>query len=429
VTDVVFYFQVHQPYRLERYTFFDVGTDKRRFDDKENRRIVERVAERCYLPMNALVQDLIERTGGRFRCSYSISGTVLRQLEEWVPEALDSFVALSRTGNVEFLCETAYHSLASVGDPAEFAAQVELQRQRIEQLFGKSPTTFRNTELVFDNEIAKRVEDLGFQALLGEGADHLLEGRSPRRVYGVRGCSKLRLLLRDYPFSDDIAFRFSNREWPQYPLMADTFADWLHKAVVPEDAFIGLFMDYETFGEHQGEGTGILEFMKHLPGHVLEDPRFGFATPSQVAAAHEPADRLDVPRPVSWADQERDLSAWLSNHMQQAAHRALYALGRDARRSAALGQAPLLEEWRRLTTSDHVYYMCTKFRSDGDVHEYFTPYESPHDSYILFMNVLDDLSGRIRTVLEGRDVVAPAVPRRDANRPADADSRSQAEVE
>ena len=411
MTAVVFYFQVHQPYRLNRYTFFDIGGKGAYFNDAENRRILERVAERCYAPMNRLLLDVIEKTDGAFRCAFAVSGSVLRQLEEWAPDALDTFVDLARTGNVEFICETAFHSLASQGDPEEFERQVADQRDRLEDLFGRLPTTFRNTELVFDNGIARRVEDMGFDALLGEGADRLLGDRSPRRVYRPEGCRRLKLLLRDYEFSDDIAFRFSNREWDQYPLMADTFAGWLHKAQ-PEDEFIGLFMDYETFGEHQAEGTGILDFMKHVPAFVLEDPRFSFQTPAEVAAEYPADATLDAPDPVSWADAERDLTAWLGNHMQRAAHEALYALRPRVDRAARRGHPELLEIWRRLTTSDHVYYMCTKHRSDGDVHEYFTPYESPHDSFIVFMNVLDDLTARVERALgeETSGKGSPAAP-------------------
>ena len=398
MTSVVFYFQVHQPYRLQRYTYFDIGGERDYFNGPENERILKRVAERCYLPMNALLLEAIERTQGRFRCAFSLTGTVLSQLEDQAPEALDSFVALARTGCVEFLCETAYHSLAAVGDQDEFVAQVVSHRDRIEALFGARPVTFRNTELIFDDEIAKTIEGLGFEALLGEGADHLLAGRSPRRVYRPRGSPALKLLLRDYLFSDDIAFRFSNKKWEQYPLMADTFASWLHRAQ-PEDAFIGLFMDYETFGEHQGPVTGIFDFMRHVPGYVLADERFDFRTPAEVARAHPSTDEIAAPEPVSWADAERDLSAWLRNPMQRSAHDALYELLPDVREAARLGHPELLSIWRRLTTSDHVYYMSTTFLSDGDVHEYFTPYESPYDSYVVFMNVLDDLSTRVRAVL------------------------------
>jgi len=402
---VTFYFQIHQPYRLKRFRFDDVGqgaelpADERYFDDELNRLIIERVAERCYLAMNEVLLEVIEDTAGRFRCAFALTGTVLSQLERWAPRALDSFVALARTGCVEFVCETAYHSLASQADAEEFVAQVEAQRARLKELFGLAPTSFRNTELILDNEVARRVEQLGFQALLGEGVDRLLDWRSPRRVYRCKGCTRLKLLLRDYLFSDDIAFRFSNKSWPEYPLMADRYATWLQRAAEDDD-FIGLFMDYETFGEHQNESTGILEFMRHLPKFVLADPRFSFQTPSEVAAANEPVAELDIPETLSWADKERNLSAWLGNEMQRDAHQKLYELAPRVRAASRLGRTDLLAAWRKLTTSDHVYYMSTKWHSDGDVHEYFTPYDSPHDSFIIFMHVLDDLSARVERALE-----------------------------
>jgi alpha-amylase len=415
VSSITFYFQVHQPHRLRRLAYDEIGAELDAapdyFDDPLNEMILKRVAERCYLPMNRVLLDAIEQTDGRFRCAFALTGTVLDQLEAWSPEALDSFVALAETGCVELICETACHSLAFQADAGEFEDQILSHRARLEALFGSRPTTFRNTELIFDDSIAQRVEGLGFDALLGEGADQLLNGKSPRRVYRAGGCERLKLLLRDYLFSDDIAFRFSNPEWPQFPLMANTFAEWLHRAD-PADEFIGLYMDYETFGEHQGPGTGILEFMEHVPGYILEDSRFDFATPAEVARAHDadrPEDEIVAPRPISWADAERDLSAWLDNPMQRAAHEALYALGPDARRVAASGHPELLDAWRKLTTSDHVYYMATKhLLSDGDVHEYFSPYESPHDSFMVFMNVLDDLTARVRAAASASPQPEPA---------------------
>ena len=394
MTDVVFYFQVHQPYRLNRYRHDDVGTKQGYFDDPLNRLIVERVAERCYLPMNAIVQELVAETHGKFRCAYALSGTLVTQLERWAPKALDSFIALARTGAVEFVCETGYHSLAAVTDLEEFQAQVAEQKERLKLYFGVWPRSFRNTELILDNRIAAAVEELGFECQLGEGVDRLLAGRSPRRIYRAQGCTKLKLLLRDYLFSDDIAFRFSNREWPEYPLMADRYAAWLARAT-PDDRFIGLFMDYETFGEHQNKDTGVLEFMRHLPKHVLAHEHLAFATPAEAAAAHAVDEELDVAETLSWADKERDLTAWLGNDMQKDAHKRLYALLPRAREAAERGFPEHLAAWRKLSTSDHVYYMSTKWHSDGDVHEYFTPYDSPHDSFIFFMNVLDDLAARI----------------------------------
>ena len=397
MTDVVFYFQVHQPFRLRRYTFFDIAVDDRYFDDEENARILRRVAERCYLPMNALVLDLIEKSDGEFRASYSVSGTALDQMEMWAPEALESFQALARTGCVEFLCETSHHSLSSLFDLEEFEAQSRCQADRVEALFGKRPVTFRNTELVIDTRIAQTVEKMGFKVLLGEGAQHLLGWRSAHHVYRPEGCEKLKLLLRDYLRSDDIAFRFSNKAWEEWPLKAERFAQWIHAAEA-DDAFIGLFMDYETFGEHQWEETGIFAFMEALPDAILADERIRFRTPSEVAAERDPVARLEIPRPVSWADAERDVSAWLGNPMQRSANEALYALAPAVRalgETGRKGRASLQQQWRRLSTSDHLYYMCTKWFSDGDVHKYFSPYASPHDAFIAFMNVLDDLARRL----------------------------------
>ena len=403
MTAIVCYFQVHQPYRLQPFKPADVGTDRGYFDDDVNRAIVRRVAERCYEPMNALIRGQIEALDGRFRCAYSLSGTVIQQMRDWAPKALDSFVALAETGCVEFLCETSHHSLAFDRDYDEFTAQVENHRAVVEDLFGRRPTTFRNTELCIDTELAQKIEAMGFDLLLGEGADRLLGWRSPQFIYRPAGCDRLRLMLRDYEFSDDIAFRFSNREWPHHPLFADTFASWLH-AVPQQSRFVGLFMDYETFGEHQWKETGILEFMAHLPGYVLADERFSFATPAAVAADGPVVGPMSIPNAVSWADQERDLSAWLGNQLQQEAQTALYELAPAAR--AAGGD--LLATWRQLTTSDHVYYMCTKFFSDGDVHKYFSPYDSPHEAYVRFINVLADLKTRLTA---GRSVSITQKPR------------------
>jgi len=395
MTDVVFYFQVHQPFRLRRYTFFDIAVLDQYFDDEENARIVKRVSERCYVPMNELVLQQIEKHAGKFRVSYSVSGTALDQMELWAPEALASFQALAATGYVEFLTETSHHSLSSLVDLEEFEAQVTSHADRIERLFGKRPVTFRNTELVIDTRIAQSVEKLGFKAMLGEGADHLLGWRSPHFVYRPEGCEKLKLLLRDYVRADDIAFRYSNKTWDQWPLTAEKFARWMHQAG-NDDAFIGLFMDYETFGEHQWKETGIFDFFAALPDALLADPRFRFRTPGEVVAERDPVSRLALTRPVSWADAERDVSAWLGNPMQRAANEALYALAPAIRELAGRGASKLQDHWRKLTTSDHLYYMCTKHFSDGDVHKYFSPYASPHDAFIAFMNVLDDLGRRVK---------------------------------
>ena len=406
MTDLVFYFQVHQPFRLRRYTFFDIGRSDHYFDDVENARIVRRVAEKCYLPMNAVILRKIEESDGAFRCAYSVSGTAIEQMERWAPEALESFVKLARTGAVEFLAETSQHSLCGLFDPDEFRAQVKLQAERVERLFGRRPTAFRNTELVVDERIARMAEEMGFQVILGEGADHLLGWRSPHRVYRPEGCESIKILLRSYKLSDDIAFRFSNRGWEEWPLTADKFARWVHQ-VPAQDNVIGLFMDYETFGEHQWTETGIFAFMEHMPREILKDGRFRFRTPSEVAEERDPVARLAIPHPVSWADVERDLTAWLGNPMQFAANEAFYALRPAVMKAAEAGAEEVLDSWRKLATSDHLYYMCTKWFSDGDVHKYFSPYASPHDAFIAFMNVLDDLRRRAEkaapAVVESRE--------------------------
>ncbi len=405
--DVVFYFQVHQPYRLHKWKPKDRLTGLALFDDPLNKYVAERVAERCYVPMNKLLLDAIERTDGQFRCSFSLSGTVISQLRDWVPDALDTFVDLADSGNVEFLCETSHHSLAALADLDEFTAQVELQRATITELFG-APSTFRNTELILDNKICKQVEALGFEAMMGEGADRLLGWRSPQVPYRPKGCKTLKLLLRSYSLSDDIAFRFSNRKWPSYPLYADTFAGWLHD-VPPPAQFLGLFMDYETFGEHQSEQTGILEFMRHLPEQVLAKPGFRFRTPAQVVAERDAAAELDIPTPVSWADVERNLSAWLGNPMQVEAHRAIHALRADVL-AASASRPELLETWRRFTTSDHVYYAATKHHSDAEVHEYFSPYDTPHAAFVTVMTALDHLRGEVRRTLAPSPSAQPSPP-------------------
>jgi alpha-amylase len=394
VTSVVPYFQVHQPHRLRRYTAFDVGRSDRYFDDAENRRIVERVAARCYEPATTSLLRLVERHGGRFRLAFSVSGTALDQMERWAPRALDGFVRLARTGAVEFLAETSHHSLAFLEDPREFERQVTAHAARVEAVFGRRPTTFRNTELTVDARVARAAEGLGFSCLLAEGAERLLRRRSPHRVYGVTGCRALRVLLRSYRLSDDVAFRFGDRGWSGWPLAPATYAGWL--AGVPgRDPVVGLFMDFETFGEHQPAGTGIFEFLDGLPAAVLARDGLRFESPAEAARGRRPSGRLRFDGPVSWADQERDLTAWLGNAMQREAHRSLHALGRDARRAARAGRPRHLEAWRRLSTSDHYYYMCTKWASDGDVHRYFSPFETPHDAHIAFMNVVDDLARRV----------------------------------
>ncbi|MBM4027831.1 MAG: alpha-amylase [Planctomycetes bacterium] len=392
MASVCFYFQVHQPFRLRHYTIFDSETNY--FDEYKNAQVCRKVAGKCYLPTNRLMLDLIRRHEGRFKVAYSITGVVLEQFQEYAPEVLASFQELAETGCVEFLGETYYHSLSFLFSPKEFAAQIAAHKKTVRKLFGQTPRVFRNTELVYNNALAETIERIGgFDAILAEGADHILGWRSPNFVYRPPTARRLKLLLKNYRLSDDIAFRFSNRGWREWPLQAEKFAQWVN-AVNGNGYTVNLFVDYETFGEHQWEDTGIFEFLRHLPDEILKNPDNDFKTPCEVAKAYEPMDVVDVPHLVSWADTERDLSAWLGNPMQHNAIQELYNLEGQVK---AAGDPDLLGCWRKLQTSDHFYYMCTKWFADGDVHKYFNPYDSPYDSYINFMNVLDHLRSRCVT--------------------------------
>ena len=409
MASICFYFQVHQPLRLRHYTVFD--RDDRYFDDYKNALICRKVANKCYLPANRLLLDLIRRHQGRFKVAYSLTGTLLEQLQLYSPEVISTFDALAQTGCVEFLAETYYHSLSFLYSRDEFLEQVRKHTETIHSLFGQAPRVFRNTELIYNNDLATLVESLGdFEAIISEGADHILGYRSPNFVYRPKGCEKLRLLLKNYALSDDIAFRFSNRGWSEWPLTAEKFARWVSN-VNGNGHVVNLFMDYETLGEHQWKDTGIFDFMRHVPGEILRHPDNDFKTPSEVAAAYEPVGTVDVPHLISWADTERDLSAWLGNAMQSNAIHELYRLEKKIKTA---GDDKILTDWRRLQTSDHFYYMCTKYFADGDVHKYFNPYGSPYDSYINFMNVLDNLHTRCSRQLTASEFCEPS---QNKNRP------------
>ncbi len=391
MASVCFYFQVHQPHRLRHYTVFD--KEEHYFDDHKNAAICRKVANKCYLPANRLLLDLINKHQGLFRISYSITGTLLEQLEQFAPEVLSTFDALAQTGCVEFIAETYYHSLSFLYSHDEFIEQIQKHIRTIERLFGQTPRIFRNTELIYNNELASLIESMDcFDAIITEGADHILGYRSPNFLYYPRGCNKLKLLLKNYALSDDIAFRFSNKGWSEWPLTANKFANWVSE-VNGNGYMVNLFMDYETFGEHQWEDTGIFNFMRHLPEYILRHPDNDFKTPSEVVAAYDPVGTIDVPNLISWADTERDISAWLGNAMQS---NAIYELYRLESKIKDTGCKKTIADWRKLQTSDHFYYMCTKYFADGDVHKYFNPYDSPYESYINFMNVLNNLHNRCR---------------------------------
>lgn len=391
MASICFYFQVHQPFRLRRYSIFDSAPTY--FDDHANGTILNKVADKCYLTANKVIHDLIIRHGGRFRVSYSITGTAIEQFQLYRPEVLDSFKRLADTGCVEFLSETYYHSLSFLYSRREWIEQIEKHKQLMQNLFGQTPTVFRNTELTYNNEVAKAAFELGYKAVLCEGADHLLGYRSPTYLYHPPDLPQLKLLLKNYRLSDDIAFRFGNRGWADWPLTAEKFARWVQQ-VNGNGYVVNLFMDYETFGEHQWADTGIFDFLWHMPDAIFALPDLDFKTPGECADAYAPSGEYDVPFMISWADTERDLSAWLGNAMQANALHETYRIEDQVRET---GDPAILDDWRRLTTSDHFYYMCTKYFADGDVHKYFNPYDSPYDSYINFMNVLDNLRNRLRT--------------------------------
>jgi alpha-amylase len=394
MASICFYFQVHQPYRLRHYTIFD--NNGLYFDDQKNASICRKVANKCYLPANRLMLDLIEKYEGRFKIAYSITGVLLEQLERYCPEVLGTFEELAKTGCVEFLAETYYHSLSFLYSRNEFFEQVYKHIETIERLFGQRPRVFRNTELVYNNDLATTIEEMAeFDGIIAEGADHILGYRSPNFIYKPPDCENIKLLLKNYRLSDDIAFRFSNRSWSEWPLRADKFASWINQ--INGNGYVcNLFMDYETFGEHQWDDTGVFEFMQHLPELILKHPDNDFKTPSESLEAYSAVGIFDVPHTISWADMERDLSAWLGNKMQLGAIDNLYNLEGKIKQCE---DARLLEDWRKLQTSDHFYYMCTKWFNDGDVHKYFNPYDSPYDSYINFMNVLDNLNYRCSNIL------------------------------
>lgn len=384
---ICFYFQVHQPFRLKQYDCFKIGHDHAYEDETTNREILDRVAKKCYLPANDLMLSLIEKYKGDFKISYSISGTALEQMEKYRPDVLQSFQRLNETGCVEFLSETYNHSLSFLYSKHEFMRQVRKHKGKIREHFGQTPTVFRNTELIYNNELANFISEIGYKGIICEGLDHILGYRSPNFMYHPPANQKVKCLLKNYKLSDDIAFRFSNQDWTEWPLTAPKFANWTH-AVAGNGETINLFMDYETFGEHQWPETGIFEFLKQLPEVIYKHPDFNFKTPSEVIEAYDTRGDYDVHALSSWADMERDLSAWLGNSLQHDAVERVFNLESAIKET---GDKDLLNTWAKLTTSDHFYYMCTKYWNDGDVHKYFSHYNTPYDAYINFMNVVTDL--------------------------------------
>lgn len=410
------YFQVHQPWRLKRYRFFDMGRDHSYLDDLQNRSIMQKVARQCYLPMNALLLNLIRQSEGRFRCTFSITGLVVEQMHAYAPEVLESFRRLAKTGCVEFLGETYSHSLSSLASKEDFVEQVALHTRMLKKEFGVIPSAFRNTELIYSDQIGADVAGMGFKTMLAEGARHVMGWKSPDFVYTNALDQRLRLLLRNYKLSDDIAFRFSDRGWDQWPLTAEKYAEWLAEDESKGDV-VNLFMDYETFGEHQRADTGIFDFVATLVPAVLSHGGLEFATVSEAATKYQPVAVLHSSHAMSWADEERDVTAWLGNELQNEAFSKLYALREKLQR---LKNTDFDHVWNFMQASDHFYYMATKWLSDGDVHAYFNPYDSSYDAFINYMNVLSDFEIEIdkaldecKTVRQRKSTVLEKIARRE----------------
>ena len=395
-----FYFQIHQPVRLRRYRFFDIGKRHDYFDEYVNRSTIRRVAERCYLPMNHLIMDLIKRYGTNFKVSFSISGSALEQFALHAPEVIESFKELAKTGSVEFLAETYAHSLASLSDTDEFERQVQRHAAKMEELFGQKPVTLRNSSLIYSDQIGERVAAMGFESMLTDGAKHVLGWKSPNFVYTNVMNPRLKLLLKNSRLSDDLTLRFSDHSWHEWPLTADKYARWL-KDSTQDSEIVNLFMNYETFGENQLAETGIFEFMRSLPEYIFSTTDFEFLTPSEAVKKHQPVAPLHVPYPISWADEEKDITGWLGNELQNEAFEELFKIQPKVE---ALNDPELNEDYSRLQASDHFYYMRTKLFSDNDYHRYVSPYETPYEAFINYMNVLSDFVARVEDMEKMRNI-------------------------
>jgi alpha-amylase len=406
LTDIVFVFEVHQPHRLRKNLFWENKVFQRAnkadlfnfyFDDELDREIFERAAKKCYFPSNQILLDLIDahkRDTRQVKVAFSLSGVYLEQCERFSPDLLETFKQLAKTGCVEFLNQTYYHSIASLyPEKEEFKAQVKMHRDTVKSTLGYEPTVFENTELLYNNTIAKIVESMGYKGIFTEGIERILGEKSSNYLYTPKGCRNIRLLLRNYKLTDDIGFRFSSRWWSEWPLTADKYARWLAQT---EGDCINIFPDYETFGEHHWPETGIHDFLRHLPEEILKWGNLRMATPSEVIKTHPPRDEVDAPETegtVSWADLERDSSGWLGNAMQWAYYtnlRKLEPLIKEA------DDAEFLRLWRCFQTSDHLYYMFSAGGGPGEVHSYFSPYESPAHAFVAAESSILDFETRVR---------------------------------
>ncbi|SFU33131.1 alpha-amylase [Porphyromonadaceae bacterium KHP3R9] len=388
---ICFYFQIHQPYRLKRYRFFNIGRDHYYYDDYSNEDIMQQIAARSFVPANRMLLDLIRSSKGKFRVAISVSGVALDQMEVYAPEVIDGLKELSKTGAVEFLAETYSHSLASLADPVEFQNQVQMQTQKVKLLFDQKPTVLRNTEMIFSDDIAEMAYNMGYSKMISEGTKLILSWRSPNYVYTSEVQSNMKLLLRNSQFSDDISLRFSDCTWKEYPLTADKYISWID-ATSPQEEVFNIFMNYETFGNLQPSHSGIFEFMRALPQFAF-DRGISFATPSEIMESHEPVGTVSVPNTISWSDEERDLSRWLGNKLQKSAFKTLYEISERVRLT---NDRRLKMDWQYLQSSDHFYYMSTKHFYDGSMHNKFSPYQSPYDAFNNYMNVLSDFIDRVK---------------------------------
>ena len=387
---ICFYFKVHQPFRIKNYTFFDIGSEENYFDDEKNKFYLTRIANKCYIPTLKLIYELIKNTNFRFKVTFGITGTLIEQLELWAPEVIELFKKVASTGCAEFTGETYYHSLSCLYSKEEFIEQILMHKKLIRSLFNQEPKVFSNTELIYFDDLEEILYELDFEAIITEGVDWILGWRSPNFIYQMPK-GKIKVLLRNYKLSDDISFRFSSRDWDEWPLTADKFAYWVSQ-FNGNGEVINLFMDFETFGEHQWPETGIFEFLSALPFEILKQKDLNFLTLSEAIKVYPVRGIYSSSYPITWADTERDLTAWLGNEMQKDALERIYSLEKYIKNKSP--QIKII--WRKLQTADHFYYMCTKWFADGDVHKYFNPYESPYIAYLSYRNILEDFYLRLK---------------------------------
>ncbi len=396
MVSICMYFQVHQPFRLNNYTVFDIGNNSQYYDAKRNEEICKKIAKKCYLPTNKILLEIIKQTNFKLKIAFSISGVALEQFALYTPEVIKTFKELAASGCVEFLSETYYHSFVFLHSKEEFLEQIKLHQKIIKKHFNQEPKVFRNTELIFNNDLARFIALAGYKGILAEGTDTLLEGKSANVLYeiadnnSITANQQLKILSKNNKLSDDIAFRFSNKHWEEWPLTAEKYAHWINSS---QGDTINLFMDYETFGEHQWEDSGIFDFLRAFPEEILKNKNNHFLFPSEIIQKYNPKGTINKDHFISWNDIEQDLSPWLGNKMQQTAFEELDLLGIMIKKT---NDSQLIEDWRKLQSSDHLYYMCTEWTAEREVHKYFNPYGSPYDAFIIVMNIMKDMRLRVQ---------------------------------